>query len=95
MIGYVIEFAGSNWYVIEDSPASKDYVVLLKENRLSGVELTTDYAYNGSVSYDYMFIIGVVHAMVDILMALKLIMNLIHPDVLDILIIWEVKSKKC
>ena len=42
-IGDVVQFAGSNWYVIEDSGTSQDYVVLLKENILTHDELG-DYA---------------------------------------------------
>ena len=38
-IGDKITFAGSDWYVIEDSPSSQDYVVLLKESLLTHDEL--------------------------------------------------------
>ena len=40
-IGDKVTFAGSDWYVIEDSPDTKDYVVLLKN-----YPLTVDEVYN-------------------------------------------------
>ena len=42
-IGDKVTFAGSDWYVIEDSPSSQDYVVLLKEIVLNSNELTDRY----------------------------------------------------
>ena len=39
IIGEKVRFAGSDWYVIEDSDASQDYVVALKENVLTNAEL--------------------------------------------------------
>jgi prepilin-type N-terminal cleavage/methylation domain-containing protein len=51
-IGDVIEFAGSNWYVIENSSKFTDYVTLLKENTLTAEELTENYRItsNGTVT---------------------------------------------
>lgn len=49
-VGDVISFAGSNWYVIEDSDNTKDYVILIKAEVLTAPELG-DYkvVYNGNV----------------------------------------------
>ena len=38
-IGDKVTFKGSDWYVIEDSPDTQDYVVLLKENILTNSQL--------------------------------------------------------
>ena len=46
-IGDKITFAGSDWYVIEDSGTAQDYVVLLKETVLTNAELGT-YAPNST-----------------------------------------------
>ena len=43
-IGDKITFAGSDWYVIEDSSSSQDYVVLLKEMTLTATEIGSDYS---------------------------------------------------
>ena len=40
-IGDTVEFAGSNWYVIEDSTLEEDYVTLMKETVLTHTELGT------------------------------------------------------
>lgn len=39
VIGDVIQFAGSNWYVIDNSNTMKNYVTLLKEKALTKAEL--------------------------------------------------------
>ena len=53
-IGDVVEFAGSNWYVIEDSGEAQDYVVLLKETVLTGEQLTNNYSgYGNSIMAYY------------------------------------------
>ena len=49
-IGDIISFAGSNWYVIEDSGTSQDYVVLLKQNILTGIEIGSSYVKGGDTS---------------------------------------------
>ena len=61
-IGDKITYKDTDWYVIEDSPASQDYVVLLKENVLTNTELgtyayrsgydTTQFSINSSNLYD-------------------------------------------
>ena len=38
-IGDVVNFAGSNWYVIKDSTSEEDYVTLMKEKILTNEEL--------------------------------------------------------
>ena len=50
-IGDVVNFAGSNWYVIKNSSSQEDYVTLLKEKILINEELG-NYAYNET--YDTM-----------------------------------------
>ena len=45
VIGDVVSFAGSNWYVIEDSPSSQDYVVLFKKDKLTVEEIGNSYSY--------------------------------------------------
>ena len=54
-IGDVVQFAGSNWYVIEDSGTSQDYVTLLKEIVLTNSELGSYATMNtsGYMSYYY------------------------------------------
>ena len=47
-IGDKVTFAGSDWYVIEDSPSNQDYVTVLKENVLTASEIWTDYNYKNS-----------------------------------------------
>ena len=49
-IGDKITFAGSDWYVINDSSKNEDYVTLMKENVLTNAELG-NYAYK---TYDTM-----------------------------------------
>ena len=44
-IGDKITYKGSDWYIIEDSPSSQDYVTLLKETILTASELG-EYAYD-------------------------------------------------
>ena len=53
-IGDIVSFAGSNWYVIEDSPSTNDYVVLLKETILTGTEIGGNYVWRGNTSNKYM-----------------------------------------
>ena len=50
-IGDKITFAGSDWYVIQDSTSEEDYVILLKETVLTNAELG-NYAYD--TGYDTM-----------------------------------------
>ena len=38
-IGDAVTFAGSDWYVMEESPEKQDYVTLLKEDSLTSTEL--------------------------------------------------------
>ena len=49
-VGDVVNFAGSNWYVIKNSTADEDYVTLLKEQVLTNAELgqyaESDYSSN-------------------------------------------------
>ena len=52
-IGDIISFAGSNWYVIENSPSSSDYVTLIKQTVLTNTELTSNYAYNSTNTMAY------------------------------------------
>ena len=51
-IGDVVNFAGSNWYVIKNSTADEDYVTLLKEKVLTNAELG-EYADNYICTNDY------------------------------------------
>ena len=53
-IGDTIEFAGSNWNVIEDSGRGQDYVTLLRVSRLAGTEITSKYVYKGNTGNNTM-----------------------------------------
>ena len=53
-IGDKVTFAGSDWYVIEDSNQNQDYVVLLKERVLTNSELG-EYANNGTSAMAYYY----------------------------------------
>ena len=48
-VGDVVNFAGSNWYVISNSSSEEDYVTLMKEKVLTSSALG-DYAYNYTCS---------------------------------------------
>ena len=52
-IGDKVTFAGSDWYVIEDSGINQDYVTVLKDYILMPEELTVNYAYNSGKTMPY------------------------------------------
>ena len=52
-VGDKIRFAGSDWYVIEDSAVEKDYVTVLKDVRLTASELTDNYSYKDATGTAY------------------------------------------